>query len=110
MRSFTSRIASLMLSCVNMEEHLHNSAILYFVWRSTVSVRIVLETWREQESAKQREDVVDLLRHAADPKRKFPRKVQEPQPRHACKQLRTAPWLQAQERSEGRAALVASRT
>ena len=36
---FTSQIAWLMLSCVNMEDLLHNSAIPSFVERSTVSIK-----------------------------------------------------------------------
>ena len=50
-----------------------------------------------------RRDVVDPIRHAADLKRKFARKVQadqEPQQRHASKNLLTAHWLQAQEQQK----------
>ena len=72
---------------------------MVFVAQEELTVRDVVRVTAPALLEHNRKDVVDPLRHAADLHRKLARKVladQEPQPRHASKQLLTAPLLQAQ--------------
>ena len=78
----------------------HQELEMVFVAQEELVVRAFVRPAAPALLEHNRKHVVDPLRHAADLKRKFARKVQadqEPQSRHASKQLLTAPWLQTHE-------------
>ena len=77
----------------------HQELEMVFVAQEELTVRDVVRVTAPALLEHNRKDDVDPLRHAADLNRKLARNVQadqEPQPRHASKQLLTAPLLQAQ--------------